>query len=433
MALDSIMADEPQPTTEEGAPWPKDLPDPELVKLKRPRLKVSVFSSAGLVFLAILFLIRINPDRKFSGEPDQPDRVDLADVINGHVDADRFVTIDAEPLVARAVRATASKGSLGLRVVPARGTDDRLWLVVSGDGWDQPRLQGYSGRLRKLADLPFDAAVRELARDAPPPVFASPAAVRAGFATGKITTVSGDTITLADGDRVAFDIVDPDAAIIVATLSGRFTTVEAWTKMLSDLGLAVTPTSAPIPSEVWFKVAGPGALADAKAKLDRAERAAEEELRREQVAPGERGKHGEPHIYARIEPIERHYETTWRTLRGSSTAGLTVDRTAPPFGGAASGAQVPAGDRTAPPFGGAASGAQVPAGDKATVPDAQIDLVGLYVPREIPSEAYALLAGEKPQDYWYVTWIAVALAAIGLVFAWALVRAARRDLFPART
>jgi hypothetical protein len=45
-----------------------------------------------------------------------------------------------------------------------------------------------------------------------------------------------------------------------------------------------------------------------------------------------------------------------------------VDGTAPPFGGAAGGAQVPAGDGTAPPFGGAAGGAQVPAGDRTAPP-----------------------------------------------------------------
>jgi BirA family biotin operon repressor/biotin-[acetyl-CoA-carboxylase] ligase len=43
---------------------------------------------------------------------------------------------------------------------------------------------------------------------------------------------------------------------------------------------------------------------------------------------------------------------------------VLVDRTAPPYGGAAGGAQVAAGDRTAPPYGGAAGGAQVPAVDR---------------------------------------------------------------------
>ncbi|HEX7746798.1 MAG TPA: hypothetical protein VF462_16250, partial [Micromonosporaceae bacterium] len=97
---------------------------------------------------------------------------------------------------------------------------------------------------------------------------------------------------------------------------------------------------------------------------------------------------------ARVEPITRHYQTTWATLRRSPPAGLDV-------GGA-------------------------------TLPDEQIDLIGLYVARGIPHGAYALITGESPDDYWYILPITVALAVILLVFAWALVRAVRRDLLPAR-
>ena len=63
-----------------------------------------------------------------------------------------------------------------------------------------------------------------------------------------------------------------------------------------------------------------------------------------------------------------------------------------------------------------------------TIPDAQIDLLGLYVARSIPSDAYALITDENPADYWYVLPITIALCVIGLIFAWALVRAVKRDL-----
>jgi hypothetical protein len=39
-----------------------------------------------------------------------------------------------------------------------------------------------------------------------------------------------------------------------------------------------------------------------------------------------------------------------------------------------------------------------------------------------------LLTEERPAEYWYVLPITLALAAIGLVFAWALVRAVKRDI-----
>ncbi|MEO7733842.1 MAG: hypothetical protein ABIY55_22955, partial [Kofleriaceae bacterium] len=58
-------------------------------------------------------------------------------------------------------------------------------------------------------------------------------------------------------------------------------------------------------------------------------------------------------------PVDR-----WRH-RFSALAALLdeVDRTTPPFGGAAGPGQAPAGDRTAPPFGGAAGPGQAPTGD----------------------------------------------------------------------
>ena len=106
-------------------------------------------------------------------------------------------------------------------------------------------------------------------------------------------------------------------------------------------------------------MSGPNALADVRDRLDTAK------------------------IFARVDPVAHHQETTWGVLKTSPPAGF-----------------------------------------------ANADLVGLYVSRSIPDDAYALVTGEKPEDYWYVLWISIALGLIGLVFAWALVRAVRRDLLP---
>jgi hypothetical protein len=65
-------------------------------------------------------------------------------------------------------------------------------------------------------------------------------------------------------------------------------------------------------------------------------------------------------------------------------------------------------------------------------PDPRVDLVGIYPARALPANAIVLITGEVPQDYWYVTPISIVLLLIGLLFAWALVRAVRRDLLPAR-
>jgi hypothetical protein len=367
----SVAADSGPGPREPGAPIARDQIDPDLVKLARARPRVGVITAAGLVFLCIVFLWRLGPDRRFAGSSAEPTPVTIADVLAGKVDTDQLVVLTAEPVVSRAIRATKAAGSLGFRVVPVRGAGERLWFAVSGDGWEPPAIAGYAGRLRRLDDLPFAVAVRGHAAEHPRPVFASPAAVRAGFATGEVATVAGDTVRLSDADKVALEMIDPDASTIAASFNDRLPDTAAWRAALERAGVTPSSTGAPDPAvgQVRFQVAAP--VTTTTTKLETAGLWA-----------------------ARIEPVTRRYETTWGALRASSPAGLT-------FGGM-------------------------------SLPDAQIELVGLYTARAIPDDAYALVTGESPEDYWYVMPITVALAAILLVFAWALVRAVRRDLVPAR-
>jgi len=365
---------ESTPADDLGAPVARDAIDPELIKLKRPRTKVGVITAAGVVFLCVVFLVRLNGDRKFGGDG-EPARVTVSQVLAGDVEPDQHVALDAEPLMSHAIRTTANKGSLGLRVVPARGTGERLWLVLPGDGWDHPHTEAYVGRLRRLDALPFAKAVTAYATAHPRPMFAAAAAVRAGFGTGKVTTVSGETVSVADADEVALDVIDPNAALIVVALNDRLPTAQAWITALAAAG--ITP-GAPLPpptgqtDQVRFEISEPGAVAVTTSKLEAATLWA-----------------------ARVEPITRHYKTTWAALRASPATGFTV-----------------------------APGV--------TVADADLDLVGLYVARSIPDDAYVLIAGERPQDFWYVLPISVGLLLIGLVFLWALIRAVRRDLLPPR-
>jgi hypothetical protein len=380
MTIASVMA-EPTPNEpgsvaagrgpDPGAPIARDQIDPDLVKLARARPRVGLITAAGLVFLSIVFLWRLGPDRRFAGSGAEPRAVTVADVLAGKVDTDQLVVVTAEPVVSRAIRATKAAGSLGFRIVPVRGAGDRLWLAVSGDGWEPPATAGYAGRLRRLDDLPFATAVRGHAAEHPRPVFATPSAMRAGFATGTVATVAGDTVRPGDGDKVALEMIDPAASTIAASFNDRLPDTAAWRAALERAGITPSSTGAPDPAvgQVRFQVAAP--VSTTTTKLETAGLWA-----------------------ARIEPVTRRYETTWSALRTSSPAGLT-------FSGA-------------------------------SLPDAQIELVGLYAARAIPDDAYALVTGESPEDYWYVMPITVALAAILLVFAWALIRAVRRDLVPAR-
>jgi hypothetical protein len=377
MRVASAMAEPVKPSiagTESGAPVARDAIDPDLIKLSRKKIRVGAVTAAGVVFLCAFFLLKLSADRRFAGRGESADKVAISDVIAGKIARDSFVSLDAEPAVGNAIRATSAKGNTGMRVAPARGTSDRLWLVLPGNGWQPASTGTYAGRLRKLADLPFASAIGEYVSANPRPVFASVAAVRAGFATGKVAIVDGDSVSVTDRDRVAFELVDPATATVITTLNERFPTVASWSAALTAAG--ITPTHAPTvdpatPDQVAFEVATPDAVATLTKKLETASLWA-----------------------ARVEPLTRHYDSTWGALRASPPTGITVGTT--------------------------------------TIPDAQIDLVGLYVARGIPADSYALLVGDRPTDYWFVMPVTIALGLIGLVFAWALVRAVRRDFLPAR-
>jgi hypothetical protein len=363
-----------------GAPIARDQIDPDLVKLARPRPKIGMITAAGLVFLCIVFLLRLAPDRRFAGSSSEPTPAAVADVLAGKVDTDKLVVIAAEPLVSQAIRATTSTGSLGLRIAPVRSAGDRLWIAISGDGWEAAATNGYIGRLRKLDDLAFGPVTRSYAAEHPRPVFASAAAVRAGAATGTVTTVVGDQVTLTDSDAVALDLVEPNAATIAASFNDRLPDTAAWLAALDKAGIAQASTGTIDVALGQVRFTVPQSVAATAKKLEAAALWA-----------------------ARIEPVTRHHETTWGALKTS--------------GGAA-----PGSPREFLGFN--IGGAQVP--------DAQIELIGLYVAHRIPGDAYVLVTGEQPDDYWYVMWITIALAAILLVSAWALVRAIRRDLVPPR-
>lgn len=371
---------------EPGEPIPRDAIDPDLVKLARTRPKIGPITAAAVVAATIYFIVfRLGPDRGFAGQPETPRAVALADVAAGKVAENSYISLEAEPMMSHAIRVAQSKRELGYRVAPARKSGERVWLVLSGDDWEKPNLKAYTGRLRRVEDLPFGGVLDAHATRFPRPVFATVASVRAGFASGRVTTVAGDPIAVADTDRVAFDVIDPARSTIVASFTGKrdpaaddpghgpLTDANLWIAELAKHGLTATVSPTPgevdaVLGQVRLDVAMPAA--DVTAKLEAAKLWA-----------------------ALVERVTHHHETTWGALRASPAGGFAVDGQ--------------------------------------TLPEAGIDLLGLFVQRGVPGDAYALLTGERPQEYWYVTPITIALGLIGLLFAWALVRAVR-DLLPAR-
>jgi hypothetical protein len=360
---------------EEGAPVPEGKIDPDLVKLRRSRTKVGIITSAGVLGLCIYFLLRLSPDRHFAGEGDKPRAVALSDVIAGNVATDDYIELEVDPLMSQAVRSVKTKGDLGLRVVPIRGTNDRLWLALPGDGWAEPvTTSRYAGRLRRLGDLPLGRSVKDYVARTPRAMFATAAAVRAGLATGKIKLVTGDEITLDDSQQVAFDVVDPNAAQLVVSFTELVPDMKSWGGALRRAEIDGAKPGTPKPND---EAIGQG----------RWDIPLSPELTTKKLEAAE--------LYAaRVEAVTLHRAGTWGELKKSGADAFTL-------GGA-------------------------------TTPDAQVDIVGVFVTQPVPDDAYALVTGELPKDYWYVLPITIGLVLIGLLFGWALVRAVRRDLLPAR-
>jgi hypothetical protein len=375
------MAEDKKPETrasggadqEPGAPVPKDAIDPELIRLARKRTKIGIVTCAGVIFLAAFFLLKLNPDRRFGGAGESPVTATPADIAAGKIDTEQLVTVHGELVMAHAIRVGAETKSLGLRVVPVRGTSEKLWIVLDGDGYAKPTMGTFTGRLRSLEDLPFASTVRTYVAAHPQPMFATAAATRAGFASNKIATVGSEQIDVRDSDHVGFEIVDPSAATVVCTYNEKHETADACGQELHNAGIPTTPTPRTGREQAYFDVTGiDNAVATMTTKLEAAK------------------------LWGtRVDPVTRHYDTTWAKLKTSSPAGFTVET--------------------------------------ATIPDAEIDLIGLYVVRTIPSDAKAVIIGEHPQDYWYVMPVTIVLSIIGLLFIWALVRAVKRDLLSPKT
>lgn len=355
-----------------GAPISKDAIDPELIKLRRPRPKVGMITAAGVCLLCLLFYLRLGDDRRFAGSTARA--VAVGDILAGKVEPEQLVTVTAEPVVANVVRASTSKGQQGLRLAPVRGSGERLWLVLPGDGMSpMSETSQVRGRLRPLAALPFAANIEAFLQQHPRPVFAPPNAVRAALASGKLRTVSGDEVQPADRDEVAADLVDLESAVVVVTFGERLPDVATWAQKLVEAGVLPSAEVAPrqaTTETARFSVAG--SPTEVAQRLEKAGLWA-----------------------ARVEPVLRSLRGTWGELRTSSASALR-------FG-------------------------------EAQVPDAQIDLIGVLTARGVPQGAFVLVSGEDPALYWYVRPISYALLALAALFAWVLVRAIRRDLLPAKS
>lgn len=365
------MTDDPEANRgrEPGAPIPKDEIDPELVSL-RPRTQIGMVTALSVVAFCVFLSVKLWPDLRFAGEGG-PEEVDTDEIASGGVGVDRHVTLAADLERAAAVRVKQSAGVPGLRVVPVVGGADKVWVVLDGNGWAAPREGGrYTGRLRRLSDLPFAGSFLGYAKQHPAPRHVTAEELRRAIATKstELTSVTGDTFTAAADDIVEIVSIDPDAVIVAASFGERQPDVETWTAALAGAGL-IEPFAAPRTADddmVWFDVKRPGALANTTRALEASGLWA-----------------------ARVEPVTRRDRASWREV-AASDAGVTV-------GGA-------------------------------TLPWSIVDVAAVHAARPVPGDPWVLIVGESPDRYWYIRPLYVVIAIFAVLFAWALVRTARREL-----
>jgi hypothetical protein len=360
-------------TRDPGAPVGKDEIDPELVSLRGPRAKVGAITALAIVAVCVIYLVKLLGDFTFSRQADKPRDVTIADIVAGKVGTDEMVQVAAPLERSAAVRVRTGRGDPGVRVTPVVGSGDKLWIALPGDPW-QPAIDGrYRGRLHPASAGPLGAALREDLETPQPRFVAGDALAKARLASAtgaELTTVEGNAIHADASTPVEIDVVDPGAARVVVTFTEKYKDAKAWTDALAAAGV-IAPGAAPSESldggAAWL-VRTPDAVATSEGKLEKAE------------------------LWAtRVDPVTVSRKATWKEL-GATPSELTI-------------------------------------GD-AKLPWSAVDVAALWLPRPLPDGAYVLVVDEKPSDYWAVKPLYVALAVIGLLFAWALWRAIRRDFWP---
>lgn len=365
------MAD--APARDPGAPIGKDEIDPDLVSLRRSAPKVGIVTSAAIVLVCVVLMVRLRDDFAFARSDDSPRAVSVEDVIAGKIADGTYVSVVAPLDRSAAVRARVTEANAGTRVVPVRGTGDRLWVAVPGDAWARVVPDDVvSGRLRTLSDVRFGDVVRDHVARNPAPRFITGEALRQAKAGGAaVPLIGGGSHTLAPTDEVEISQVDPGGAVVVATFNPRLRDVQAWTDALVVAGVLAADAKPVRTTEetARWEVRRPDAVASISLVIEDADLWG-----------------------ARVEPATTRFRSAWTALRLSDS-----------------------GD----------AGVVSPAG---VIPWSAIDVVALWAPRPVPAGARVVIADEKPGAYWYLTPVYVGLALFAILFTLALVLAVRRTL-----
>lgn len=341
--------------------------DPELVNLSRPRqMRIGVVMSLSVLVFCGYIMYKIYPDLQFARSSEDPTAFGSAAEMLRDANPEQLVRVRAVPDRAFAIHVAHSVADDGSRLTPIQGTDGKLWLMVGGSVWKAfTHSEVYTGRLRRVRDLPFYDSLRAhvVGRERGPR-FVTPNAARTALDARQSVVIgpSGDRIPVADSTPTHVYETVADKARIQVFSTERRPRERDLTRAMKDAGL-ITAEFKPErgPKDSWIYVVDiPGGADAAWAKLRDAKL-----------------------FHANAQPIKRIYETTWARM--------------------------------------ASQGERLVAGNNALL-WSNVTWVAVEVPRALPSDAMVLITQETPGEFWYVLPLFVILGLAALFFAYPLVR-----------
>lgn len=352
--------------------------DPELLSLPLASpIRIGPVMSISVLVFCFYIAIKVYPDLRFSRSGDRPTHYDSAAELLNKASPEQLVSVNAVPDRSYAMHVAHSQADDGSRLMPAQGSDGKLWLLIGGNVWNTAieYHEQYAGRLRALSDMPFyDSFKKHVRARGAGPRFIEVEALRAALGGGGSAGAQPVTLREPAGDMVA---VAPDTPVqIYETVTDRvrihiFPTERMPKKedLIGALRAAqLIPEGLAEPerglADSWiFVVDVPGGATAARARLIEAKL-----------------------FSANCAPVKRLHEGTVGALKSTPTL-VTIGSN--------------------------------------PVLWSNVTWASVEVPRTVPDDALVLVTMEHPGSYWYVLPLFVFLALAILFFLYALVRAVK--------
>ncbi len=263
-------AEEPEDTK---APPAKSELDPELVRLPRARTRVRPIMALAIMAICLTIGWRLSGDLIFSRQSATPMTVASIADLEGMPD-NRFVEIQVIPDRPQALRILPTGTSVGQVLVPALGSQGKLWLLLPATPWTGPHGtdERYRGRLTRVRDLSFYNTLKSYIRAAhnvPRPIPLSEVTAALANSSTSVRDIAGEEVHIEASTYVRVHEVANQRARVYAVSTDPYDNEAAWRLALEGAGI-LPPETAAVSSDPgsWtFEVPAPQGVAGIREKL----------------------------------------------------------------------------------------------------------------------------------------------------------------------